>query len=147
MKIKKITLIEITTLIIVFIAMGIYFSPRFLFKQEVMQAAKIKANSSIFTARVLEEFATNKDAKPSDVAKIVSEELNVLTKNPYYRKKPSYTFEAKCKGCNSVSYDDVNQMVIVTTYNKKSELVARTVIKPPSYVTYLKHEDNGKKKK
>lgn len=139
-KIKKITLIEITTLVLAFLAIGIYYSPHFMHKQEVMKAAKIKADNAIFTSKVLEEFSSNKNAKPSDVAKKVSEELNQVSENPYDKKEKSYTFEVQCKGCNSVEFNDELTMITLTTYNKKGDLIARTVIKPPSYVTYSKEE-------
>ena len=74
-KIKKITAIELSVLFIVFIALGIYYSPRFWHKQEVMMAAKIKADSAVFTSKALEEFATNKKAKSSEVAQKVTDEL------------------------------------------------------------------------
>ena len=32
-------------------------------------------------------------------------------------------------------------MIILTTYDKKGDLIARTVIKPPSFVTYNKSDD------
>ena len=140
-KIKKITAIEIFTLAIVLVAFGIYFSPKFNLDKEVMYAAKIKADNSIFTAKVLEEFAQNKEALASSVAQKVCDELNLIAKNPYNKKKPAYTYETTCKECNSVTYDDVEQMIVVTTYNKKGELIARTVIKPPSFVDYFKYDD------
>ena len=139
-KIKKITAIEIIILIIVFFAIGIYYSPHFMLKQEVMKAAKIKADNAIFTARILEEFSQYKNLKSTQIAQKVFEELNLTTKNPYNKKAPSYTFEQKCNGCNSVNCDDNTQMILLTTYNKKGELIARTVIKPPSFVTYSKFD-------
>ena len=53
----------------------------------------------------------------------------------------SFTFDTNCKGCNSVEYDDKLTMIILTTYNKRGDLIARTVIKPPSFVTYTKSEN------
>ena len=143
-KIKKFAAIEIIVLVLIFAAIGIYYSPHFMLEQEVMKAAKIKADNAIFTSKTLEEFAQDKNAKSSDVAKKVADELNVTTKNPYNKKNPSYTFEENCTGCNSVVCDDKNQMVLLTTYNKKGELIARTVIKPPSFVVYSKYEDENK---
>ena len=142
-KFKKITMIEISTFALLLIALGIYFSPNFMLEKEVMYAAKIKADNSIFTAKVLEEFAVNKEIKASEAAQKVAEELNIVTRNPYNKKMPAYTFETTCKACNSVSFDDEAQMVVVTTYNKKNELIARTVIKPPSFVNYFKYEDKN----
>jgi len=139
---NKITLIEICTVVIVLLAVGIYYSPRFINKQEVMMAAKIKADNDMFTSKALEEFAINKNAKPSEIAQKVSDELNITGKNPYNKKLKAYTFDLNCKGCNSVEYDDNLSMIILTTYDKKGELIARTVIKPPSFVTYFKDKKN-----
>ena len=138
---KKIILVEVITLVLALSALGIYYSPRLINKQEVMMAAKIKSDNAVFTAKALEEFAQNKDMKSSQVAQKVLDELNEKGRNPYNRKTPPYTFETECKGCSSVEYDDSAEMIILTTYNKKGELVARTVIKPPSFVTYLKDEN------
>ena len=140
-KIKRITAVEMVVVAIVLIAVGIYYSPYFMHKQEVLMAAKINADNAMFTSKVLEEFAADKDIKPSEVAQKVADELNVTAKNPYNRTAPAFTFDAACKGCNAVEYDDKLTMVIVTTYNKRGDLMARTVIKPPSYVTYSKVDD------
>lgn len=143
-KIKKITAIEITTIFLAFIALGVYYSPKFMQKQEIMKAAKIKADNAVFASKVLEEFAQDKTAKPSVVAQKIADELNLIAKNPYDRKAKAYTFDINCKGCNSIEYDDNLSMVILTTYNKRGELIARTVIKPPSFVTYNKMDEKKK---
>ena len=140
-KIKKITAIEIFVVILVLIAFGVYYSPNFMLNLEKKNAAKIKSDNAIFTARVLEEFAQNKNAKASDVGKKVLEDLNKTTINPYNRRKPAFTLDAICVGCSSVGFDDTNQMIVVTSYNNKKELVARTVIKPPSFVEYSKFDN------
>ncbi len=144
-KIKKITAIEIVVLIIVFVAIGIYYSPNIITKKEMQKIAKIKADNAIFTSKALEEFSANKKAKPSEVAKKIAQELNTTSKNPFDEKSPAYTFETICTGCNNIEFDDKLQMIILSAYNKKGELMARTVIKPPSFVTYAK-EFNKKKK-
>ena len=133
--------ISVMEIIFVFVALGAvgaYYIPQMLNKQEVMAAAKIKADNQIFVTKSLEEFEANKKIKSSEVAKKVSEELNVVTVNPYNKKAEAYTFEKTCKACNSVEFDDALQMIILTTYDKKGGLIARTVIKPPSFVTYNK---------
>lgn len=141
-KIKKVTLIEVIVLVIVLLGVGIFYSPHFIQKQEITKAAKIKANNAIFTSRALEEFAQNKNIKSSDVAKKLVENLNATMKNPYDKKKPAYTFEQNCYGCNSVSYDENAKMILLTAYNKKGELISRTVIKPPSFVVYSKYDED-----
>lgn len=139
-KIKKITTIEVITFILLFIGIGIYTSPYFLKDQKIMKAAKIKADSSIFTARILEEFAQNTSLKASEVTKMVCGELNTTMLNPYDKHSPAFTYELNCKGCNSVEYDDKAQMITITTYDKRGDMIARTVIKPPSYVKYEKEQ-------
>ena len=109
-----------------------------------MKAAKIKADNAVFASKVLEEFAQDKNAKPSVVTQKIADELNLIAKNPYDRKAKAYTFDINCKGCNSIEYDDNLSMVILTTYNKRGELIARTVIKPPSFVTYNKMDEKKK---
>lgn len=135
---KTIIISEIALLTFACVFSGAYFVPKFINKQEVSAAAKIKADNEVFISKSLEEFASNKNLKSSEIAKKVSEELNIATVNPYNKKEEAYTFEKTCKGCNSVEFDDALEMIILTTYNKKGELIARTVIKPPSFVTYNK---------
>lgn len=137
-KIKKITAIELSVVVLALIGVGIYYSPNFMHKQEVMKAAKIKADNAIFVSKALEEFAKDTNAKPSFVAQKVAQELNTTTKNPYNKNEDAYTFETTCKGCNSVEFDDKLVMITLTTYSKRGELTARTVIKPPSFVVYSK---------
>lgn len=141
MKIKKIALIEIITLIIALSTAGIYFAPKFLKDKEMQTAAKIKSNNAVFTAKVLEEFAKDKNQKASEISKKVAQELNKTTKNPYNQKQDAYIFEENHPATSSVTFDDAAQMVIITSYNKNSELIARTVIKPPSFVVYSKFDD------
>ena len=135
---KTIVMAEITLVLLAVAALGIYYVPQLINKQEVMAAAKIKADNQVFVSKSLEEFEADKNIKSSEVAKKVSEELNVVTVNPYNKKAEAYTFDKTCKGCNSVEFDDALKMIILTTYDKKGELIARTVIKPPSFVTYSK---------
>ncbi len=139
-KINKIATIEIIVFILLFVGIGIYTSPYFLKDQKVLKAAKIKADSSIFTAKILEEFAQNKDEKASFVAQKVCNELNFVMVNPYNKKSPAFTYELNCKGCNSVEFDDKSQMVTITTYDKRGDMIARTIIKPPSFVKYEKED-------
>ena len=137
-KIKKITAIEIAVLLIVLIALGIYFAPNFMYKKELRLVAKAKADNAIFTSKVVEEFAQNKNALPSQIAKKVADELNQNIVNAYNKENKAYTFEKGCKGCNFISYDDNIKTIIVETYDNDNTFLARTVIVPPSFVTYAK---------
>ena len=146
MKLNKITVIEIVVVLLILIAFIIYISPKFLNKKEEMTLSKIKAQSAVFTSCVLEEFSKNFSIKSSVVAQNVVDKLNKTEKNPYDKKQEAFTFAPDCKSCNSVEFDDKLKMVILTTYDKEGELVARTVIKPPSYVTYFKEDSKNENK-
>jgi len=137
-KIKKITAIEIVVLLIIFVALGIYYTPKILTSKDVKMIAKIKADNAMFTAKVLEEFSSDKKAVPSAIAKKIVEEFNAAGKNPYNKDGLAYTFEQSCKGCNSVTYDDNFKTITIESFDKKGTFLARTVIAPPSYVTYVK---------
>jgi len=140
LKIKKITALELGVVLLLLVSLGIYYSPYFMNEQSVMKAAKIKADNAIFTSKVLEEFSSNNKIKSSQVAQMVSDELNLTMVNPYNKKEKAYTFESNCKACNSIEVNDDLQMIILTSYDKRGDLVARTVIKPPSFVTYNKED-------
>ena len=137
-KIKKITAIEIIVLVLFFVALGIYYTPKFLSKNDIKMIAKIKADNAMFTAKVLEEFSSNKKAIPSEVAKKIVEEFNAAGKNPYNKDGIAYTFEQNCKACNKVTYDDKFKTITIESFDKKGAFIARTIIAPPSFVTYVK---------
>jgi len=135
---KKITIIEIVVVLIVLLALSLYLAPKFLNNKESKVNAQIKASSAIYTSKIIEEFSRNKNAVPSEVAKKVADELNATEKNPYDSKKPLFSISKDAEGCINIEPDDNLKMVIITTFDKKANLVARTVINPPSYVTYYK---------
>lgn len=130
----------IITFSIVLVACIIYFAPKLFLDKEMQKIAKVKSNNAIFTARIIEEFSINKKFNSSEAAKKIADELNKTTKNPYDKNKQAYTFEKKCTNCNNIEVDDNSQTIILTSYNNKGELIARTVIKPPSFVTYTKFD-------
>lgn len=132
----------ITVLILLTIALGVYFIPQFIPDKQIQIEEKIKATNSAFTKKVLDEFSANPNRKASEISQQVCDELNQTSENPYNKNALAYTFEKNCKGCSSVEYDDSLSMVIVTTYDNKGELMARTVIKPPSFVVFTKEEQN-----
>lgn len=137
---KKHLLALTITIIIVLVALIIYFAPKFMLDKEMQKVAKVKANNAIFTARVIEEYSKNTKIKASELAKKIVDEMNKITINPYNKKNKAYTYENECKSCNSVNFDDTTQTITLTSYNKKGELIARSVIKPPSFVTYSKFD-------
>ncbi len=133
-------------LAILIIISGIYFVPKFVQNKKIQIQEKTQATNAAFTKKVLDEFSANPNAKASEISQKICDELNKTSTNPYDKQSLAYTFETNCKSCNSVEYDDKLSMVIVTTYDEKGELTARTVIKPPSFVVFNKEEQEKEKK-
>ena len=65
---------------------------------------------------------------------------NETCKNPFTRSESAFTIDKKCTGCVSVSYDGDTESVTVTGYGKNLDILCRTIVKPPSYVTYEREE-------
>jgi len=133
---KKTLKIQITILVLAIISLAVYFIPMLKEKQETMMAAKIKTDTMAFTHKALEEFKNNKGIKASSVAQKIVDEFNEKGQNPVNKNLAPYTFNKEAKSQTSVEYDDMLEMIILTSYDKKGTLTSRTVIKPPSFVTY-----------
>lgn len=138
---KITTIILATILIFAIIAVGIYFLPYYKNKREAQLISKIKKSNSIFTTKILEEFNKDKNIKASNAARKVAAELNAVSKNLFNKDEQAYVFDNTCTLCNSVDYNDDLSMVVLTVYDKNGELLSRTVIKPPSFVTYVKGDE------
>lgn len=139
---KKLTIVEIAVLIFVIVVVIIYLAPYFLKERQDMILSRIKASNAIFISKTIEEFAKDKNAKPSDVSKKVIDLLNETEKNPYGTKDDFYVTGKECSACTKVESDNNLKMIIITTFDKEGELIARTVINPPSYVTYYKENED-----
>lgn len=135
---KKITIIEITVLIFAVVVFSIYLIPKIISSSENSKISKLKASSAIFTSKTIEEFAKEKKAVPSSLAKKIVDELNQTEKNPYNKSADLFVYNNDCNGCLKVEFDDNLKMVIITGLDKNSKLILRTVINPPSFVTYSK---------
>lgn len=138
---SKIAKLEIAVIIILLICIGLYLTPYFKKSADERKIAKINANAAIFTSKSLAEFSRDKDQKASVVAKKTLDELNTVSKNPYDRKLPAYVSGNVFCGSVSIESDDKLQTITVTGYGRDNVIIVRTVIKPPSFVTYKKYED------
>lgn len=138
---SKIAKLEIAVIIILLICIGLYLTPYFKKSADERKIAKINANAAIFTSKSLAEFSRDKDQKASIVAKKTLDELNTVSKNPYDRKLPAYVSGNVFCGSVSIESDDKLQTITVTGYGRDNVIIVRTVIKPPSFVTYKKYED------
>ena len=137
---KKLTTVEIAVVLFALITFIIYLIPNIINTKDEKIISQLKASNAVFTSKVVEEFAHNKNALSSDIAKKIVEELNKTEKNPYKKDEDLYVLNKDCSACSNVEYDDSLKMIIVTTLDKNGVLVARTVIKPPSFVTYYKDD-------
>ena len=135
---KKLTIVEIIVLIFALSVFSIYIIPKLMTSGENSKISKLKASSAIFTSKIIEEFAKDKNATPSVLAQKVVEELNQTEKNPFNKSADLFVYNNDCKGCLKVEFDDNLKMVIITGLDNNSKLISRTVINPPSFVTYSK---------
>ena len=138
---NKVAKIEIAVIIILVLCIGLYLMPYLTGGLDKKKEAKVVANAAVFTSKTLANFSINKKEKASVVAKKTADELNTLSKNPFNKKLPAYVFEKPQAGSVTVQSDDELQTVTVTGLGKENKIVVRTVIKPPSFVTYQKYED------
>ena len=138
---SKIAKLEIAVIIILLLCIGLYLTPYFKKSADERKIAGINANAAIFTSKSLAEFSRDKDQKASIVAKKTLDELNTVSKNPYDRKLPAYVSGNVFCGSVSIESDDKLQTITVTGYGRDNVIIVRTVIKPPSFVTYKKYED------
>lgn len=129
-------LIIIIAIVLIFVLAN--FIKTTIIKKEQTATEIIKENNAAFTVKVLDEYNNTINPKASDVAKKIVNEMNEKTKNPFNKKQKTFTYDLNCTNCTSVEYIDNQNSIILTTLDKKGKLIARTVIKPPSYVTYTK---------
>ncbi len=146
---NKITIFEIFVGLLLVLCIGLYLSPNIFLKLDNKRNAQMQTNASIFTSKALGEFSSNNKMKASEAAQKIAKELNKVNKNPYDKKNPAYLIKAKCKGCVIITPDDALNSIAVEAYSNDNILLVRTVIQPPSFVTYtrdLTSLDAGKKK-
>lgn len=121
------------------------FAPKILDEKTELKNKIVCENAQIFTKKALDNFNSNKNEKASTVAKNVMEQLNEVAKNPYNKKLSAFTNEKAQKGQIEISTDDTTQTITLTALDVQGKILIRTLIKPPSFVTYTKsEEENGK---
>lgn len=138
---NKITIFEILVILLLIFCIWIYVSPNFLLKLENRKNAQIQTNASIFIAKALSEFSMDKNAKkPSAtvVSKKLTDELNKVNKNPYSKKTPAYSLAEKCDGCVIITPDDKMNSITVEAYTTDEILLVRTILQPPSFVSFVR---------
>ena len=138
---SKLAKLEIAVIVILLLCIGLYLTPYFTSSADKRRSAKVSANAAVFTSKALANFNEEKDKKASIVAKETLEELNTLDKNPFDKKLPAYVFEKPQTGSILVESDDKIQTITLTGFGRENVILVRTVIKPPSFVTYQKYED------
>ncbi len=144
---NKITLFEVFIFVLIILCIGLYVSPNFLVKLENRKYAQIQTNAGIFTSKALSEFSSNPKMKASVISKKLTEELNAVNKNPLSKKGPAYSINEKCEGCVIITPDDKLNSISVEAYSNENALLVRTVIQPPSFVTYTRDLTVPDKKK
>ena len=136
---KKITPVEIFIIFIVLVCFLVYFYPKLTLSLEQKHYGRIQTNAAMMTSKILGEFSDTKSTKkPTEVAKALTDEMNKIVKNPINKKNPAYSVNVECEGCIVVLPDDKVKSIILTAKDKEGKLITRTVIQPPSFVTYNK---------
>lgn len=135
---NKITVFEVIIALLLIGGIIFYFSPNFLLKADMRKASKTQTNAAIFVSKALSEFSTNKKIKASVVSAKLVEELNAVNKNAFTKKNPAYSLDEICSGCVIIEADDKINSITVSAYDKEGALLTRTLIQPPSFVTYTK---------
>ncbi len=144
---KKITKIEVFILFIVFLGFSFYIVPKAMIKQEQKQYARMQANSQMMTSKILAEFSDNNNKKtPSEIALYLADEMNKKVKNPIDKKNKAYSVNEDCLGCVVVVPDDKAANIVLSAKDKENKLISRTVIQPPSFVTYNKDLKENERK-
>ena len=143
----KITYVEIFVLFIVIMGFAFYFIPKAMISLEQKQYGRLQTNAAMMTSKVLAEFSDNLINKiPSDVAVKLSEEMNKLVRNPIDKNNPAYSIQKECLGCVTLTPDDKAKNIVLTAKDKENKLVVRTVIQPPSFVTFNKDLNENEQK-
>ncbi len=143
----NITPLEIFIVFIFLVGLGFYFAPKLALSVEQRQYGIIQTNAAMMTSKILAEFSDNlKKQKPSEIAQKLTAEMNKLCKNPVDKKEAAYALNEECLGCVTVSPDDKVKNIILTSKDKEGKLIVRTIIQPPSFVTFNKDLKNGDSK-
>jgi len=139
---NKITAFEFFVFLILVLCIALYVSPNLLINIDKKNDAIIQTNASVFTSKVLAEFSANPKAKASKIASKLTDELNAVNKNPYTKKNPAYSLNKNCRGCVIITPDDKLNAITVEAYANEGSLLVRTVISPPSFVTFTRDLDD-----
>ena len=121
--------IEAIAILIAIILAVIYFYPRVTAFQQKRQNERVVANCKLLVKKTLE---CAKQEQAGSKAKLdldkISQEL---------KKESNVTYcDAKAPLCCMVEYDKKTNTIIVTGFDSSQEILTRTVITPPSFVTY-----------
>ena len=139
---KKITPIEIFITVIFLICLSFYVIPKITLSLEQKQYGRIQTNAAMMKSKILAEFSDKNNKKtPTEISNMIADEMNKLVKNPIDKKNPAYSVNKECRGCIVVTPDDKIKSVILTAKDSDGKLITRTVIQPPSFVTFNEELD------
>ncbi len=129
----------ITACIIVFTALVVLLAciPKILKEYEIKSNQIVKNNCKTAVQDIMDikDIKTLKDKSFELVKK-----YNETYTNPVTKKENAFTTDKKCMGCVSVIFDDNTQSLNITGYDKNLQILCRTIVKPPSFVTYEREE-------
>lgn len=143
----SISILEIGLIALLVLSLWAYMSPNIMLSKEKKQCTLMQTNAAIITSKILSEYSQHPKALASDVAKKTVNELNASNKNPVKKKNPAYSYMEECEGCINITPDDKLNTIVVLGKDKTDTIIVRTVIQPPSFVTYTRDIDYEARKK
>ena len=137
---KIINIIEICFWLLAVVLLIIFLYIKFAPASELKKENVIKENGRIFLQEVINDYEITKKSQ-YDIEKNIQGVIKKLNKertNPYDKKQNPYVIDEECLGCITINIDEGVGNVVMTGYDKRKHILTRSVIKPPSYVTYEK---------
>jgi len=137
---KKFSKLELLVAMLAFVFLMLYFFPKVVLNNEQKVNTALKTSAAVYTKLVIEKFSADKSLNVKSAADDISNQLNETYKNPLNKKNGIFTLGTECPGCINVYVDETMNSIIITGYDKNMKTVVRTVIKPPSFVTYERED-------
>jgi len=134
---KKNGLIAFGVILFVVVMVILACMPKFLKEYELKSNAIIKNNCKIATNKIIE--IKNIDDLEKRSIEIV-DKLNESNTNPITKKELAFSVNKKCIGCVNIEFDKNTKSINATGYDKDLKILCRTIVKPPSFVTYEREE-------
>ncbi len=127
--------IEAAAILLTVALAGFYFYPRIATLQEKRQNAKVMSACKVFVDKTLERAQQEQSTIEKSKKKKNKPDLDKISTELMKEFGTEYC-DAKTPLCCMVEYDKKTNAVVVTGFDSSQDVLMRTVISPPSFVTY-----------